>query len=331
MPKAMLSRGVSCLLMVISLWLSQALHARETTLPPSVALRTEVSYVNIALLESSTRVDEQWVSLRFNLIKDLHNSAEPVTDIRVVTTLAAQLEIGAEYVIAYEALRKIRDNEAKQYVPLSNGPELIRVQGAYPAIFRRNERLIERLTSDPQQAASDPDSLIQTIFSGIVDDDPSIKTFFVREIVNWNGLYPHLNAEHYSALFAALVSPNASTGTKTAVFELREPLHRGIGIERVGEQARGVLRYMSVNMDPLGEEPGLILNALLFLDSYQLTADWDTLGRWTWTNIPTIAERAFLMLKRLDEPRAQALVQRRLKDSLLHTATRRMFERQAKP
>ncbi len=311
--------------------LSQAVIARETTLPPSIALRTEVSYVNIVLLESAERVDQQQTNLHFSLIKNLHNTAAEKIDIRVTNLLAADLEVGAEYIIAYETVRKVRDNEAKHYIRIANGPELMRVQGAYPAIFRRNESLVDRLLSDPQEAVSDPDALIQTIFSGMADNDPVIKAFFVREIVNWNALYPYLKPEHYSALLAALVSPNANAGTKIAILELRKPLNQGIGIDQIGQHARGLLSYMSVNMDPIGEGPALILNALLFLEAYQLTAEWDMLSRWTQTNIPTIAERAVLMLKRIDENRAQTLIQQRLKDSLLNVTTRRMLERQAKP
>ncbi len=319
-------RAVLHYVLLSVLLMAPQLQARQTTLPPSVALRTEVSYVNIALLEAIVPAQSAAAMLSFRLIRDLHNSAEPVTRIAVSSALADSLETGVEYIIAYETVRKVRDNESKRYLALPEGPQLMQVQGAYPAIFRRHAALVERLTNSPQLAQTDPDGLIKSIFAGMREDDPAIKSFFVREIVNWNALYPHLSTRHYDDLYAALISANANPGTRTAILELREPLHTGIGVARIGAQARNLLLQMPVDLDPVSQQPTLVLNALLFMQTYQL-ADWDSVSRWTRATVPTIAERAVLILNAMDSERARLLARQRLSESLLPGAARRVLLR----
>jgi len=144
-------------LFFLVLSITTSIEARQTTLPPSIALRTEVSYVSIVLLEALTKATNNSIDLSFLLVEDIHNTADTVTVVNVAASLADQLKKGAEYVIAYEKVTKLRDNESKFYSPLAGGPQLMRVEGAYPAIFLRNKPLIERLKSNPQQAQSDPD------------------------------------------------------------------------------------------------------------------------------------------------------------------------------
>ncbi len=301
-------------------------YAAKAAPPPSVALRTEVSYVNIVLLESVNHTQNGSAQLNVELLEDLHNHAQPRIVINATPGLAAQLEVGSEYVVAYYSVKKIRDNELKHYQPLSDGPELMHVDGAYPAIFKRNAHLIQQLTSSPELAQSDPDTLIQNIFSGMAATDPVIKAFFVREIINWDALHSSLKTKHYQSLYQALISPNATPDTVSALLESRENLHSAIGVKRIGAQAHSILQGMSVNLDINGQEPTMVLNALIFAESHQL-ADWHTISRWTRANIPTLAERALLLLASLDADKALELARQRVTETRLNQATRRAVQR----
>lgn len=310
----------------VVLIMAPLVNAATTVLPPSVALRTEVSYVSVVLLTSITAVDGDLTDLSFQLIENLHNDSSENISIKVPNFLAAQLEIDAEYVIAYETVKKIRDNESKRYVFLSDGPKLMRVQGAYPAIFKRDASLIKQLTRSPALTEPNIQAFISDIFAGMETDDPGLKSFFVREIVNWPALHKYLTQQHYQKLYTALISPNANAGAKTAILEFRTNLHKGIGIERIGEHAASIIGNQSVILDPLGENSALVLHALRFLEQYEMS-DWDMISRWTRTNIPTIAEQALLILKAIDGPRLQALAQQRLSETLMSESTRRVLKR----
>ena len=308
------------------LFLTLSSHARDMTKPPSIGLRTEVSYLSVVTLVNKETYNKNKIKLTFSLVKNIHNQSEPEVLIDVAPELANNLSINVEYIIAYYNLKKTRVGEIKKYIPLLNGPQLLSIEGANPAIFKNDPILINQFALSPSLAKKDPQILIQAIFKGLLSDDPKIKEFFVREIINWTSLHQHLKAEHFEQLYSAFISPNGSTGTRVAILEGRSKLHNAIGIERIGKKAIEILYGAPVNLDMNSELPTLILQALKFLDDNKL-GSWNDISRWAKTNVPTLSERSLIMLDKIDANKTLELAKSRLLDTYLDEPSRRVIIR----
>jgi hypothetical protein len=298
-------------------------HSRDMTKPPSIGLRTEVSYLSVVTLVNKEKDNTEITQLKFNLIKNIHNKSKAEVVIDVLPELARKLSVKTDYIIAYYKLKKTRVGELKKYIPLLNGPQLLSIEGANPAIFRYNPLLIEHFFLSPSLAKSDPQVLIQSIFKGLLSDDSKIQEFFVREIINWTTLHQHLKSVHFEQLYSAFISPNGSVGTRVAILEGRSKLHKAIGIERLGQKVIEILYGTPVNLDMDSESPTLILQGLKFLDENKL-GNWDNISRWAKTNVPTLSERSLLMLAKIDSKKSLELAKNRLLDTFIDEPSRRV-------
>jgi hypothetical protein len=299
--------------------------AKEYTKPPSVALRTEASYVTSVVLNSKKKFNDE-VKLKFLLIKNLYNESDKNIDIIVSNEFAKSLETNVNYIIAYEKLRQVKVNGLKKYIKIENGPRLIDVEGASPALFRNNELLVQQLTNSPEIAKSDPNILIETIFNGIDQKDPKIKEFFVREIINWSQIHTHLSKQNYQTLFNVLISADSTVNMKIAVLEGRTELHANIGIEKISNIVLNLLNNFPVQLDAFSDNPTLILEALNFVKANKLQS-WDTIRRWTRSNIPTISEKALNILDTIDSNKTQAFIKHLIFETSLSEPTRRVIKR----
>jgi hypothetical protein len=310
----------------IILFLSFSTHAKDMTKPPSIGLRTEVSYLSVMTIVNKEKQSKEIIKLTFNLVRNIHNKSEPEVVIDVAPELARNLSMNVEYIVAYHKLKKARVGEVKKYIPLLNGPKLLSIEGANPAIFKNNPLLIKHFAFSPSLAKKDPQVLIKAIFKGLLSDDPNIKEFFIREIINWTALHKHLKPVHFEQLYSTFISPNASVGTRIAILEGRSKLHNSIGIERIGKKVLEILYGAPVNLDMNSELPTLILQALEFLDENKL-GNWNDISRWAKTNVPTLSERSLLMLAKIDTEKALKLANSRLNDTYLDEPGKRVIVR----
>jgi hypothetical protein len=167
--------------LLFTLLYSHCVFAKDYTKPPSIALRNEISYVSEVLLTAKNYKNRDRWQLKFNLIKNLHNTSEKNITILVNQSLAKSLELNVHYIIAYQTHVKSKVNGITQYQAYKNGATLIKVEGANPALFRYNKNLVNQLLSKPKQAKNKPQAFIQNIINGMFESDPKIQEFFLRE------------------------------------------------------------------------------------------------------------------------------------------------------
>lgn len=300
--------------------------ARDFTKPTSIALRSEVSFVAEATLTEKKFVDaDEWL-LTFKVIEDIHNKSPSEITTLVQTNLAMSLAVDVNYVIAYETSRKTKVKGVARYLPLKNGPTLMRVEGGNPAIYRSDKRIKQQLLTDPKLAKTDPNQFIEMIMAGIQASDPKIQEFFIRELINWIGLPEHLSQAQLKSLLSVFNSNESSIGTFTALLENRPNFHQSLGIKNMTPQVINFLETLPIQTVPDSDIPGLILQALNFSIKYK-TGTWDIYSRWTRSNVPSITEKALLALSDINQEHAIKLAQERLNETHLSDTSRRVLLR----
>ncbi len=305
---------------------SNLVFARDYTKPPSIALRNEISFVSEVTLISKKYLEaDKWI-LNFTLSKDLYNESQKEISISDSRKLAKSLELNVKYIIAYQTHKKNKVNGLIKYLPYDNGPVLLRVEGANPAIFRQNKLLISQLQSSPEQAKSHPQAFIANIITGMFEQDPKIREFFVRELINWANLQKDISNDDYIQLAKVFNSSDATIDTMTAFLENRPRLHSSIGVQKLKVKVINLINSFPIDLDPLTNHPSLILHALSFSDSYKL-GNWDLYSRWIQSNIPSITEKSLLILNKLDPNNTIKLVKIRLTDTNLDDSSRRVLNR----
>ncbi len=304
-----------------------SVSAREFTKPPSIALRSEISYVAETVLTNKKylKKSKQW-QLNFLLLHDIHNQSQKTIQILVDNDLASSLSSKEKYIIAYRTHRKTKIDGITRYLPLENGPVPMSVQGAEPAIFRSHEQLKKQMATNPQMAQSNPKQLIQNILTGINNEDPKIQEFFIRELINWNGLPAQLNPNQLEQLLNVFLDSSVSSGTLTAFLENRQDFHSALGVKEMAPKVTEMLTHIPINLSSESTTPTLIYEALNFLKSHKL-GTWDIYQRWTRSNNPSITELALLQLHQICPEKTLQLAKSRLTESLVSNTSRRILKR----
>lgn len=300
--------------------------AKDFTKPPSVKLRNEVSFVSEVTLQKKQTQSPGKTLLKFTLLKDLHNKSDNSINISVQSSLAKTLSVNENYIIAYQKVRKSKVRGLKTYIPNENGPFLMNVEGANPAIFRSNPLLIKQLLSSPSMERTNPQKLINDIFTGLSQKDPKIKDFFIRELINWDALHQHLEKKHFEKLLAIYNDLDAPIGLRIALLEPRQLIHQAIGREKFEPIVFNILKYYPVNMDTSSQIPTLVLQALRFIEKND-SIDSNMISRWTRSNASSIAEHALLMLDKSNPSQALESAKDRLENTQIHDTTRRTLTR----
>lgn len=312
------------------LLVSFSASTREFTKPPSIELRSEISFVAETVLtnKSFNKEKKRW-ALTFKLVNDIHNTSENQIKVMVNQDLANTLALNESYVIAYQNHRKAKVDGVKRYLPLQDGPTLLSVQGAEPAVFKNHESIIRQLNTSPDLAQSNPQKLIKNIIDGITIEDPKIRTFFVRELINWNGLYTELNHTQKQQLLTTFLDPNTPTESLLAFVENRPDLHQALDIDKMIEKVSQILIHMPTTQDNQSAVATFVHEALQFLNNHQVR-DWDLNHRWLRSDNPSITEVALSQLHIINPQKAQLAVKKRLLETNISDTSRRVLKRYLK-
>jgi len=313
-------------LLLLLLILTNLVFAKDYITPPSIGLRTEVSYVSQMTLNSIKHIEADKWHLSFSLISNIHNESAQEVTILVSRKLAQSLELKVDYVVAYLTHYKTKIMGQKKYLPNTNGAVLMETYGANPAIFRFNKKLVSQLQTYPKHAKANPQKFIDTIINGMFEKDPKIQEFFVRELLNWIDLHQHLSKEHYVRLLKIYNSNTATDDTIAAFLGSSNSFQRSVGVKSLKNKAINILNNFSLDLNPFNNQPSMIYNALLFLEMNDL-GNWELYSRWMHCNIPSITEKAILNLKKIDANKTNKLIKSRLQDTLLKDTSRRVLKR----
>jgi len=302
--------------------------ARPGTQPPSVALRTELSHVLVVELAAVDQHSGDVIAV-FTPLRALHNSedAEQIS-LAIPAPAMPMLKPGQRYIIAYQKQRRVGKGEPRRYEPFPDGPVLLTEQGASPALFPYHEQLEQSLSVDPVAAADDPAALIAHIKSGL--DLPALahKRFYLRELINWTALHDDLTDADIAALRDVFTAPWLASDMLAAFFEPRSVLQQMLGEQLLTEQALTTLAGSSVQVDFLSAQPYLLLQMLAYLDTAAsetvATAD---LARWLYSNHHVVAERALLLLAKVDTAYAVSQARQATLSASLPVAVQQTLQR----
>ena len=259
-------------------------------------------------------------------MSDIHNISHDEITITVNSELASNLATDVNYIIAYQTHHKTKVNGIKKYKTMPNGPTIIEVDGANPAIFKANTKIKKQLQTDPQTALSNPKLLLESIMTGTQESDPKIQEFFVRELINWSDLHPHISAIELQHLADIFNSPDITVGSMTAILENRPGLNSTVLINNISTKVTDLLRTIPVDLDANTEWPTLLMRAMEF-SAKNLSGNWEVYSRWTKSSIPILVEIALAQLEKINPAKTVGLVNRRLADTLLNDASRRLLTR----
>jgi len=315
-----------CIVLAGVLWQSTAM-ARSLTQPPSVALRTELSFVTVIDL---VVIEEQADHLTaiFTPVRSLHNE-EVVAQLRLTIPDSAQamLQVGERYIAGYQKKRRMGKGEPRRYETFPDGPILLVAHGTKPALFPYHERLEQSLTADPAAAAADPAALITHIWSGL--DLPTLahKRFYLRELINWTALHDDLTDADIAALRDVFTAPWLASDMLAAFYEFRPLLQNQLGLDRLRGRANFVLAGSTVQLDPLSAQPYLLQQILRFLGSDQTPPpNTDVLTRWVYSNHHLVAEKAILLMAEESPETAIDIAHQALQSNALPVAVQRVLE-----
>lgn len=327
--KAPQTRCSAYLLLVLVLLLqSQSpLHARPSTQPPSVALRTALSYVIVADAIGIDRNGTDMV-VTFRPVRNLHNN-ETAEQLQIHIPVSAQslLQIEQRYLLAYIKQRRIGKGDPPQYENFEGGPILSMAQGASPALFPYHASLERRLTADPEKSMRHPQVLINAIMDGLKLPMLVHKQFFLRELINWPALHAHLQDQQIKQLQTFFNQPWLTAAMRSAFYEPRQQLQEVLGIDLLHERAVATLANSFVDIDPLSAQPNLLLGMLGFLRSDGLPPPAPAvLARWFYGSHHLVAEQALLLLAKTDEQQARQAAEQALLSGALSERVSRSLQ-----
>lgn len=302
------------------------LLSRDYSKPPSLALRNEVSFVSQVTLDSIQKNDSGYLSLHVSPINDIHNQSTNKIVIRVSEAIAKNLKAGNQYIIAYQTHHKVKENGISKFKPNTNGAKLMNVDGAKPAIFKSNKKLLKQFENSPQMAQSKPQEFIENIILGMQETDDKIQDFFVRELINWPSLHPHITKYQFKKLLQIFNTQDLSIASLTAFLETQKNFKNSLGIESMSIKINNQLMSFPVQLEASSQYPSFVLQALKFLQENNFY-DRSVISRWLETNIPSITEKALLILNQYEPQYTVELVNKILLKSKINKTSKNVLKR----
>lgn len=279
-------RGAALIALAICM-LSCSVYARPELGPPSIKLRTNLSNIVLAKLDSISPQHQ----LVFSISENLHNETEALmVSIRSDALTSAKLSVGQSYVIAYVGWDVQRFPRVVK--PRRDGAVIINLNGATPAIFQPNRDVIQLLQWDLEESLQSPDVMLELILRGMAEPDPQLQNFFTTELVTRPKLYTKLTSEQKRAVVGYVENSGYTPAGRNlmlgdsafSVFLLSHDTKLKI--------ARQILTYQPVQVDFGSQYGGLIRTAMKVMEGSQDINDAHKAQRWLTSNQPVLIESA---------------------------------------
>lgn len=257
------------------------------------------------------------------------HSAQPVAEntpigLRIPDWMANHFTPKQRVLLGYIALVRERSKPGKFYRPDPSGPALLNDLGIEPALLPDRPELrawLSRTKLKQPFSASERAQLLRWLD----DPDPQVRQFAVAELSL--GAQPDTTPTVRTALLKFAADLDAPVSARALVMQtaLRTPDYPRAQLYKLAGQLLGQLPVEFVN-------DGRIEGALLAQSALEVLYDQPVApsrGRWLHSNVPPLAEMAYLQLRRHQPKQAERALRAALQQTLLTPATRELLLRYA--
>jgi hypothetical protein len=253
-------------------------YARPELGPPSIQLRGNLANVTVAkLVEIKTDF-----SLKFEKIKDLHNSADDIFLVASDQMISSRLSPGSEYIVAYT---KHQVDRRTKTVSIRRGPtKMLGLPGAQPAIFRSTDAMLFMFGISVEDSRQSPDEMMSVVWSQIENPDVQIQNFFITELLTRGALTGQLNKKQFKKLVSIMISPDTDPEIRTFILLNGQIPENILSDRKLKKSLTKILATESVNLDLLGSAPAFFRSCFIKLASDNEAVDIKLLARWLRTN-----------------------------------------------
>ena len=278
--------GRLCLVLFLVFGLVGVTLAKPKLGPPSIKLRTNLSNVVIAELDSVSR-DHM---LTFTIRENLHNEQDESIVIRSDELTSSRLQTGQTYVMAF--VKWSVQSHPRVVKPRRDGAVIIYLPGAEPAIFQPNDEMIELFLIDLEESLQSPDEMLPVILRGMSEADPQLQNFFATELVTRPRLYMQLSRKEKRTVTGYIADPAYSPSARDLM--LRTPAFTETLMRQNAKLdiAREILSSYPVNVEFGSAMGSLIRTAMKIVEDNAKSSDAQESRRWLHSNQPALIESA---------------------------------------
>lgn len=294
--------------------------ARPELGPPSIKLRSNVSNVVVAQFDERRERD----LAVFTKIQDLHNEAPAQIELRMDPQWIESLEAGQSYILAYIGWTSQR--LVKKLEPRADGPVLINLPGAAPAIFADSAIMRDMLSWNLEDSLQSPLQILDLIRQGLRSEDWQYQMFFVTEIATRPNLHGALSAADRVMVAELAKSPSSPPYVAQFLFQHGDFLGSAFDAVQRSALAREILSCQALYQDPLSLYPSMIRSAMHYLKRHGEPEDAAVLVRWLQSNQTGLVEGALEALRELDLDRLPDLIEQALSQTLVHRDKRQLLK-----
>lgn len=244
-------------------------------------------------------------------------------DVRVPTSLLAEVKIGERYIFGYSMYRP--DRQASALVANREGATLLVSMGLEPALFRDTPATRTLLKVGRSEFGRESRRFRDLIMQALAGSDPQLQNLAAGEIA----LAPDVRAHLRDTAMVERVVRNAQTRPSIRALLLQAAVDhpqelgdwwQATAIEIVTTTPTG--GYADEASDP----SGLVLGALDVLDQRAVRVTADALQRWLHSANPSLAERVALMLRRESPALERTAIRKALADPTMPAQTRQFLD-----
>lgn len=308
--------GWAFVILFVTVFSLDTVFARPELGPPSIKLRTNLSQIVVAELESIS--DDH--KLTITVSENLHNESEDSIIIRSDALTADRLVVGESYVIALVTWDVKRFPRVVK--PRRDGAVIINLAGAMPAIFQPDADLVELLKWDLEASLESPDAILPLILRGMAQEDPQLQNFFATELVTRPQLHAKLTRKQRKTVASYMGDPDYFPSARELM--LSDASFSNLLLSRRAKLsiARNIMITHPTYMEFGSPHGGLIRTAMKIMESSPKASDAIIAERWLTSNQPTLVESAASVIYAVNPDSLLAALKRAIEYTLLEKSSR---------
>lgn len=291
-------------------------------LPPLQALRTATF-----TLVAAERIDAPMANRKFSLrvVEVLRGPAPEQTTIEVAALEheVRSLAPGTQYLVVYNEVERDRFQPRKQ-VRRPNRRQLVRVDGASPAVFPDTQEMRKLLAPEHREAESLP-SYRNKVVSELGTNKPAMLDLWSAELALRPGTFDQLSDSEIAAVRAIVADEQAPATARSRLLIHAFDREPAFGDDWFEQDAATLITFYQP--EALSDQRGLdelIYNAMVILQKRPSADAAPALREWLRSS-PSLAENAAWALRAIDPAQERDAVVNAISAELTPEATRRML------
>lgn len=283
--------------------------SRPTVGPPSIKLKSTISNIALMRLVAS---DADGL-LHFELIKNLHNEATEPLKIKVDPQLATALQMEQTYVVGYMAW--LTDRFTKEVSQRPEGPVLMNLPGAEPALLPADENTVALLQQPVEESLNNGPKLWPLIEAGLLAKDPKTQHFFVVELITRAPFLPQPAVQQH--VERLMTDPEVSWHSKQFILAFAGMNEAQMTSQWFCQLAARTLNHASTQINIQGTDAGFLDQLLRHIRHCPNDVFPVNLNRWVTSSHSGLVEAAINALRERDLTQAITAVESGLQQGVL--------------